>query len=433
MAVAFAVTACTTETESDAPARERPFDTTVPGDSTAAPTREFRPTVPPTPTASSTPPAAAGEAKGTVQLQLGEPVPFPADLAVVVETGGRDGDAPPQGFRRLYRDSAGTIRIESLFEPPYGVGPQAYVYGSTFAADGSDIVAAVCSGGYCGDVGSPVNPQVVLHRSRDGGVTWTVLTTLAGAWAPYALQGDSIVLGNRYDPKGTIAQMRFIRAPSGEPVTPPAIGDPQWPVAITSDELVWLIAGATLVLGDGRSKSGVRYDGITWTFSVGGRQERRYVQVPSQVAARTTAFIRDGRSAALHISDPELLTAAYFAHGGGVVGGAYVGLAVVDLAAAVLHPIADLPVLPQGIRGPMAVQLGPFARVVTGVGNCLPIRVAPSAGATSLACAADRVLLRRTGLAKAGWLPVTTPAGVEGWADTEFLEYAPGATSSGQR
>ena len=46
----------------------------------------------------------------------------------------------------------------------------------------------------------------------------------------------------------------------------------------------------------------------------------------------------------------------------------------------------------------------------------------------ALDCAADGVLLRRTGAAQGGWLPVRTPAGDEGWTSVDFLSVLPDQT-----
>ena len=72
-----------------------------------------------------------------------------------------------------------------------------------------------------------------------------------------------------------------------------------------------------------------------------------------------------------------------------------------------------------------AVPHGPFARVVN-TGACLNVRQAPGTSAPVLACAADDVLLKDTGDTRevdgAIWQRVVTPAGLEGWASSQYLE-----------
>ena len=74
---------------------------------------------------------------------------------------------------------------------------------------------------------------------------------------------------------------------------------------------------------------------------------------------------------------------------------------------------------------PRLVLRGPFLRVVD-VDDCLPLRAKPSPDAEELACAAERVLMQDQGdvVTDEGvtWNRVRTPAGIEGWADGQFLE-----------
>lgn len=99
---------------------------------------------------------------------------------------------------------------------------------------------------------------------------------------------------------------------------------------------------------------------------------------------------------------------------------------MLDLADGVLYPIrGDL--LPAArTLAPVAVQTGPFARVVN-TRSCLNLRSSPGLDAPKVACLADGVLLRHASVAVTNqdveWLQVTAPDGTEGWAATEFLEY----------
>jgi hypothetical protein len=93
-------------------------------------------------------------------------------------------------------------------------------------------------------------------------------------------------------------------------------------------------------------------------------------------------------------------------------------------AHALTHPFLDPPF--QGQRNHVqAVLHGPFARVVN-TGACLNVRAEPAMTAAVLACAADGVLLHEIGETReasgATWRRVVTPAGVEGWASSQYLE-----------
>lgn len=101
---------------------------------------------------------------------------------------------------------------------------------------------------------------------------------------------------------------------------------------------------------------------------------------------------------------------------------------LIDLDAGLIHPITD-PFLGPDWKGGRslvrAVLPGPFARVV-GTGDCLNVRAAAGMATQVLACAAAGVLLRDMGETQEvdgmTWLRVVTPAGVEGWASTQYLQ-----------
>jgi hypothetical protein len=102
--------------------------------------------------------------------------------------------------------------------------------------------------------------------------------------------------------------------------------------------------------------------------------------------------------------------------------------ALIDLHTNTIHPIRDPfldPPLANGRNTVLAVQRGPFARVVNTDGTCVNIRADPLPSAGILDCAAEGVLLRDSGTTggPAGeWLKVVTPAGAEGWANAQYLE-----------
>ena len=81
---------------------------------------------------------------------------------------------------------------------------------------------------------------------------------------------------------------------------------------------------------------------------------------------------------------------------------------------------------PGYILQPLAIQQGPFLRVVDVGESCLRIRTELSRDSAELACMAERVLL--TDLHSSGhddsgtsWRKVRTPSGIEGWAEGRYL------------
>jgi hypothetical protein len=100
---------------------------------------------------------------------------------------------------------------------------------------------------------------------------------------------------------------------------------------------------------------------------------------------------------------------------------------LIDLRNREKRPIAPFlnGVIPRSRNLATAIQQGPFARVINTEGTCLNIRAEPGSGA-ALDCAAEGVLLRDlrefADVAGVTWLRVATPAGLEGWASTQYLE-----------
>ncbi len=101
---------------------------------------------------------------------------------------------------------------------------------------------------------------------------------------------------------------------------------------------------------------------------------------------------------------------------------------LIDLEAAVIHPIAGLPPLAGAVGGfgrfvfPGDIFAGTPLRVTTG-GDCLNVRSAPSTASPTLGCYPDGVLLRLQGdeLPSGEWVPVWAPDGQTGWAASQFL------------
>ena len=92
----------------------------------------------------------------------------------------------------------------------------------------------------------------------------------------------------------------------------------------------------------------------------------------------------------------------------------------IEMPYEVLRPEEDL--------FPLAVQQGPFLRVIGLEEGCLPLRADRSNSSEELACVAEGVLLQtraRIGITDEEgitWYWGRTPAGLEGWADGRYLE-----------
>jgi hypothetical protein len=415
----------------------------------------------PTPLATPTPAATiapeANDGGDVVPLQIGEEAELPDGVALIVETGCYYCDGPPTGLYRLYRDASGQLRTDALFTLealglPLHRGNneeawanESYITGIALSDDASEIAAGVCTRGYCGGLGFPTaDAQTTLYRPLDGGVTWAEIAAMdGGAWVVAVVKDGVVVPG----PHGTEEESapKFSLFPGGEPVQPPS-GANSWPFALLGGELVWRTEDGRLLRSDG-SEAMALGEGVYVGDIVADAGGERfavswYTDRPSS-QNRIGVFSRDGQPiSAFSLSDS--------ARVGGwlsdtlVAGNATVpqGLlptpepgsyamnfvpAIFDLEAGEAHPLAgpfhELPL--SGRNYVRAVPHGPFARVVN-TGACLNVRQAPGTSAPVLACAADDVLLKDTGETRevdgAIWQRVVTPAGLEGWASSQYLE-----------
>ena len=415
-ALAVLLLGCTSDNPAPTPAP-------VAATATDEPTAALSPTAPPSsPTAAPSPPPTATEEPAepeALEFTLGDSLPLPDDIALIIELGCTGCDTPTPGYIRVYKDPSGTPRIDWLFERIEGARRHPpYIAGAAALSDGSDMVVSVCSEGSCGGLRSPVDPHVELYRSRDGGVTWTVFFESDEPWLPFAILDEAVVLGKFYDGR----QLgRSFEQPAGTPVDTPVLDDGR-PVASVDGRLVWQTDDGKLLFDDGTPATGLRVNKIIMSIQDHPGTERlQYITAAPDAAQDTRLFTRRGFWSAVPVGSSTIIAAAN-------VGKPFrPELVLIDLSSG-LAQVIELPYDDLlAIRGPLTLIRGPFARVIAGEGSCLNVRERPAIDAPILDCAADSVLLRRTGAPEphngTNWLPVTTPAGTEGWASTAFLEF----------
>jgi hypothetical protein len=405
----------------------------------------------PTPVATATPEVVGGVE--VVPLQFGEEAELPEDVAIIIEAGCWQCEAPPTGLYRVYRDEAGELRTDELFTvEAMGLSPRLittaqgtkaegpHIYSYAFNSDASEIVVSVCTRGNCTwQVWASPDAQTTLYRSLDGGVTWEQFGVLDGSTHVAAITQDGVLLLSQSQGEPQLKHRLF---PSGEPVQPPP-GASSWPHSLPGGELAWSTEDGRLLRSDGSQILAVDQD--AWVIDIapdatGDRLAAGWREPGNQY--RFGIFSRDGTSiSAYSLSD--------FIRVGGwltdtlVVGnsippgilptplpGGYetsIPPTIFDLESGEAHALAGpFREAPLGGRNQVqAVLHGPFARVAN-TGGCLDVRAEPGAAAAVLTCAADGVLLRDTGDTReaegASWRRVVTPAGVEGWANEEYLE-----------
>ena len=265
--------------------------------------------------------------------------------------------------------------------------------------DGSSIIMTICVEYACtlhSKDGSATGPtgRTAIYESRDGGVTWDRLAIFDLPWEAYVIlpgnDGETrlrLVPGRPFDNGAWPGVMLW---PDGGDVTEetprPIMPCPEWYCVSISDDRSLLMEryeAEDLVDLMGAAMGFMRDDGVLFHNSSLQREDTlQRVHWPT---------IRDSKTLE---EWPVRLPFDVFRPGDTLV--------------------------------PVAVQLGPFLRVVVVGDDCLPLRAEPSLEAAELACVAERVLL--TDLDEAmeidgtTWRRARTPAGIEGWADSRYLE-----------
>jgi hypothetical protein len=421
-----------------------------------APTATVGPATP-TPLATATPTATvAPQAIGGIEvipLQIGEEAELPPNVALIIEAAG---DGPTNALYRVYRDVSGEVRTdelatgETLGLPPRTVSTPGYIHSLALNSDASEIVVDVCTHGHCVyiDEASP-DAQSTLYRSTDGGVTWEEFGVLDGSYYVEALAKEGLLLSGPWGPEHQWKRM-YELFPSREPVEPPPGAGEERPVSLPDGDLAWLTEDGRLLRSDGSEllalgegafvvayrwrkidldPSGSR---LALTYRAGGRSAQDYLGVFSIDRRFSTLF-----------SVPAFAMVGGWVNSNLLVGNAaisaedlgtpppetFVGYLPVlfDLDARLVRPIPHpfLDAFFGNRHHVQAVLLGPFARVVN-TRACLSVRQEPGMATAVLACAADGVLLKDTGETRevdgTTWRRVVTPAGVEGWASSQYLE-----------
>lgn len=361
----------------------------------------------------------------------------------------------------MYRDAAGELRVEDILTvDQLGIGPifaandpshsfevGPYITGMAVSNDASRMLVALCIAEACGSgglYGWSEDARVAIFESTDGGVTWDSLGEHDGGLSPIAFVGDGSTLVSWYEePVTGTAQVwpTYALFPSMERVEPLEAGS--YPAFTVGDDIVWQSYSGSaggLVWTDGSpfgefgarvvsSFAGRAYEPgdiipLTWGHNLS--------LVHSGGALEATIPLDRDLYTALMVDEETVITSVSppLTDFGIETGDAYIGTvpALIELDSRRMFVVYEH--LRHGVAPSrdllMAVQRGPFARVVNTDG-CLNVREFASLDAPVLTCAADGVLLRYdvpVDQTEPEWLAVTTPAGTRGYASTEFLEYS---------
>ena len=394
----------------------------------------------------ATPPPETGE-DGPSEGVADEPAPltvpwadFPDNVALLsmfYPDIGTHGDFPPNDVVRIYRDRDGDLVREVLFaygarhfwqqcgdyEDAFSVDyggiqtlagqlPECggYYFWLAGRPDASSLVMTVCVEPHCDGLVSSDDPRgrTAIYESRDGGVTWEKLAIFDLPWyATQVLPGDGngntrLVL--------ELWSYHLVDAEQASDCCDRILGGTEqegrttymlWPSREEFSRVAALEAvleedyddgsyGYPLSWGDGRLL-------LPWY----GPQYQPEELIGPQGAAMgwaTGDFPRNWPT----IRDPET----------GEQWPVRLPYDVLSLDDLLWH---------------IAIQHGPFLRVLEVEGGCLPIRAESSQEAEELACMAERALLQdQDGDVitdeDVTWHRVRTPAGIQGWADGRYLE-----------
>ena len=399
------------------------------------------------PELSSTPRGDRGGRTAEIYTRTPEPEPrlntlpwveFPDDVAVLARLWSplrSPADSPEHSLVRIYRSDNGDLVRETL---PLQFAPMAA------RPDASLIVRTECVEPKCYVDGMTFNPdddhspgRTALYESRDGLVTWEKLVEFDMPWFAELVLPDEdgetrllLIFSTAFFQDASGDELEWLGRmlwPSKDPFSFPPVPEGyevhRWlgPLALPDGRLAWGMKGSNSS-DDGPEDIYLTVDGEDVTELV-----------PEQAGSCPECLmLPDGRLFLRGEDYPvEDLIGPYGAAEGFYEDPFQRGTidwpAIRDPDTGEQWPIR-LPhnVLQPGyILVPFAIQHGPFLQV-TDVDGCLPIRAEPSPAAEDLACMVERVLL--TDLAEASevdgatWHRVRTPAGVEGWADSRYLE-----------
>ena len=413
---------------------------------------------PPTPV----PPPTVLAGVKVVPLEIGPEIELPADIALIIPPNCGDCPGPLAGLSRVYRDSTGQIRTDTLVTmESLGIAPVSssdpngpVLTGFATDGDGSTIAVGVCRHGPCfGGPGQPPpeDAETAIYLSVDGGVSWSELQALVGvAFITGVLPNGRIVVGvSSGKPEPPVYKI----LPEGEVLTPPSGAGFAAPVALDSGDIVWPTENEGMLRSDGARWLGAWADPrqlyFQWKFVFDPGGERvlasaTTVSVNGPGSGLVVVFRIDGTLERVYSVPGFFSPIAWLGDGrvlghadtcAGSVGPGYGSCsgyrpALIDLEARLIHHIDPVAGPPNNFFNILAVQRGPFARVVNTDETCVNIRSAPNTGAEIVDCAAEGVLLRDQGAigdieTGAVWRHVATPAGVEGWASGNYLELSP--------
>ncbi len=382
----------------------------------------------------------------SIPLTYGGPVDFPSGIVMYARDASWEG--PTNAIRRYYRSPDRVFHTEPLLESIWNFEDQSKmraINSSTSANSGTQIAATLCHGSCYG-----AQQPVTVVRSLDGGVTWDDLGERPESGWVIAI-ADSEVWFNGWEWKVTAL-------PSAKPIDLPGFA----PGVVS----IFPTPGIGTGMGLWRERENVVRDpltgGVLVTLPIPAKDERLSASAFTDRTGKTSIAVNFGLlgDAPQYVGLFDPVAGSWrqvfkFSYEDPVAGSYPAGWldatqllgrtnfkrallgyppagtqdisvgvpSILDVTTGVVSPIREFMPKSLGKAGgpvPFAVAIGTFARITT-PGDCLNVRKTADRTSESLGCFADRVLLKVTGDAASGWLPVFTPEGRTGFASAEFL------------
>ncbi|MBA4179920.1 MAG: hypothetical protein C0506_04960 [Anaerolinea sp.] len=183
-------------------------------------------------------------------LHAGKPADIPAGVVLYVQGGCTQCDGPATSLDRVYRDAAGGLHSDRLFERKLRVEngttyEENYIRTMRVSSTGNDIVIGVCDRGYCGGVGNATpDARTTFYGSNDGGITWNKMGQLAGDTWIIAVMGPGAMVRHAYQPsEGAPYTWEIVQLPGGEPAAIDPSLDVKTTTIITVGDWTPLVVG----------------------------------------------------------------------------------------------------------------------------------------------------------------------------------------------
>lgn len=377
---------------------------------------------------------------------------LPSDLALIVVRGGE--------LRRIAVPAGGGIEERLLFDPFAYSSTRLLTYMNVHttgpALPSGQLVITACSSGDCPGLGTASEDALAsVFESLDGGASWSAGSELNGVARVVSGGGvNAEALLERLPREGDGRTGRYEWWSSGRVIDPPTAWDGVTEPAVLPDGRdVWWTSDGRLVDADGRTlidleqeldggseARGIavlaRSDGaqlaVTWQEHAPGSADGPWRwSVYTVIGDRyVLSDILDAPFDAVPVawlSDSTFLVTAdleWEALGEPASDAARPRLPVLIDVLDGTATALEVPGNTLGDGWAVAAQLGPFAEIAVGAGDCLNLRTAPSLDSGVLRCIADAALVER--LTPLGsWVHVRTSDGVEGWVSGEFVRGGP--------